>query len=392
MSRSSNGGDSQVDTGTGTTTAGVGGGGSGDTWTVCGWFRSPDNSAGSDFASMYEERDNGDDPYITIQMKQSGAVAAFYRPGGFAQPTVLMTSATGFDDSIWHSFCFVKRASNDYEWYIDGTSEGTDTTSITNTVTRDRVNVGPKPGNTNGLPSGGLLSHFANFSEDLTIDEAEGFLYTGRCRIQPNLWWTLNEQGSTESDWGGRSNTGTMTSMSLGNSNPPTVPVSFRMGSGSRSKEAISMTSDGNVLSGYGATGTTDAAIRNSTDKDVTITVQNASTSEHTYRNIGDSTTTVLGSVSLTITVVDTSNSPIDNARVGIFDDTTLEEYMNTLTNASGIATATYTGGTPNGVFLRARKNSSADNPRYKPFNQPQTIGTGGLTATISLSEDVNAT
>lgn len=63
-----------------------------------------------------------------------------------------------------------------------------------------------------------------------------------------------------------------------------------------------SQTSKGNRFSGYGSTGTNDAAVYNNTGGSVAIAVtEGASVSEHTYRNGASASTSVTGSVSITV-------------------------------------------------------------------------------------------
>lgn len=203
--------------------AAAAGRGTGTTWAVIGWFRSPDNSGGSDFARMYIEStsDGGGDDYCTVGLNQAGALQMFYRPGGFSNPAADITSATGFDDSVWHWIFIVCRADDDYEFYIDGSSEGTDSTTVTNSVTPSATNVNRN--NNQTLPIGTNYGRWMNWQESLTIGEAKTAAYSGVIGKAPNLWWELGH-GSPEPDWSGNGYNGTVNgSMPIGDS-PPVKP------------------------------------------------------------------------------------------------------------------------------------------------------------------------
>jgi hypothetical protein len=53
----------------------------------------------------------------------------------------------------------------------------------------------------------------------------------------------------------------------------------------------------------------------------------------------------------------------------------------------SGVASENYTGSTPVEVEVRCRKASSGAT-KYKNYSSVQTIGTGGLTMTVTMIED----
>ena len=90
--------------------------------------------------------------------------------------------------------------------------------------------------------------------------------------------------------------------------------------------------------------------------------------------------------VNVTITCIDTSGSPIENARVLV--RTALDTVINSvLTNASGVATASFSGSTPVAITgSRARKASSS--PYYKSAPIVGTITSNGFEATITMLDD----
>lgn len=194
--------------------------GTGTTWAIIGWFRATDNAGGSDFADIYFEHENTDDDYLNIQLKTSGVINFFYRPGGFGQPTIDFTTAGSYDDDVWHWLFFVCRADNDFEAFIDGTSVGSSTTSVTNSVTPDLVSVNKNINQS--LPVDSQFAHWINFKTSLSIGEAFAMAY-GQWVRHPNMYWELGI-GSPEPDWSGEGNAGTVNGGMVLGDNPPIGP------------------------------------------------------------------------------------------------------------------------------------------------------------------------
>ena len=94
-----------------------------------------------------------------------------------------------------------------------------------------------------------------------------------------------------------------------------------------------------------------------------------------------------LGAVTVTITVLDVSNSPVQNAQTTVRLSSDNSSILNTDTNASGVASTSYTGATPATVLIKVRKSSPGDT-RYQNYSTTGTIGTGGLDVTVVLVED----
>jgi len=109
-----------------------------------------------------------------------------------------------------------------------------------------------------------------------------------------------------------------------------------------------------------------------------------------TAENAGAGTMTFSSSVDITLTIVDQGAVAVIDARVGVYDATTNDEYMNTLSVApDGIASGSYPGSTPKAVTIRVRK-TSVGSTRYVPISTPSTIPATGLVSTIALSVDPN--
>lgn len=106
------------------------------------------------------------------------------------------------------------------------------------------------------------------------------------------------------------------------------------------------------------------------------------------YKTAG-ATVNVVQSVPITITVIDADGDPIENAQTSVFLlDSPYTEIMNKDTLASGVASGTYGGSTPEDVVVKVRKSETTDDPRYFAYSRTQVIGSGGLTLTVTLEEN----
>ncbi len=106
-----------------------------------------------------------------------------------------------------------------------------------------------------------------------------------------------------------------------------------------------------------------------------------------TPTNLDPTNITITQAVTVTINVNDGS-SPIQNAQTAVhLLNSPFTEIMNEDTTAAGVATESYTGSTPVDVVVKVRKSETTDDPRYTAYSSVQTIGTGGLTLTVTLEE-----
>ena len=98
----------------------------------------------------------------------------------------------------------------------------------------------------------------------------------------------------------------------------------------------------------------------------------------------------VSASVDVTITVKDKADdSAISGAQTSVFlRDSPYTQIMNEDTNASGIATESYSGSTPVDVVIKVRKSDDLDDPRYFGYSKVDTISTSGLTLGVSLEQN----
>jgi hypothetical protein len=144
------------------------------------------------------------------------------------------------------------------------------------------------------------------------------------------------------------------------------------------------------TVSGFHASNqqTTSALYFPDTGGDVTWTVAHTGTTGTLsyYKARSGDTVNITSSVSVTITVKDTDGNLLDNVQTAVYKTSDRTEIMNEDT-VSGVAQENYTGSTPVEVEVRCRKASSGAT-KYKNYSSTQTIGTGGLTMTVTMVED----
>ena len=100
--------------------------------------------------------------------------------------------------------------------------------------------------------------------------------------------------------------------------------------------------------------------------------------------------TMIVNSVYLTITVVDSSGSAIQNAQTAIYKTSDNASLMNMDTNANGIASTTFGYVSDTDIYLRVRKSLSGST-KYVPTSATGTILNTGFTTKITLATDLNA-
>lgn len=147
-------------------------------------------------------------------------------------------------------------------------------------------------------------------------------------------------------------------------------------------------TFDGNIFSGYGSNDTTDAAIYNNSGGAVTLNITGGG-STPTIRNGTGASTTVNNAVTISVTVKNTAGSAIQNARVAVYTDNSLEtELMNELTDSNGLATEGYAYTSDQAVFIRVRAASGS--PAYLDVETNGTITSAGLAVQVTMQVDLN--
>lgn len=137
--------------------------------------------------------------------------------------------------------------------------------------------------------------------------------------------------------------------------------------------------------------GTLWHGLNSGTNADLTINVDtasggNANASEFSNTNSG--TVTVNNTVTLKVTVVDSSNTAVQTAQTAIYT-TTGTELMNEDTLSSGVAEQSYNYVSDTSVIIRVRKGSTGAT-KYENFSTTGTITSSGLNVTVVLTEDPN--
>lgn len=165
----------------------------------------------------------------------------------------------------------------------------------------------------------------------------------------------------------------------------------FELASGTTTGHALKITSTGTytlndlTFNSFGADGTTTAAIFNDSGGAVTLRITDGVAP--TVRNGAGSTTTVNVIAPLSVTVTDTSGTPIQDARVYIRPSGGGSPILSGLTNSSGVLTGEYTGSTPQAVEGWVRKATSPGT-LYKQFAIAGTITSSGFSVTALMTED----
>lgn len=121
-----------------------------------------------------------------------------------------------------------------------------------------------------------------------------------------------------------------------------------------------------------------------------TVTINLSGVTGNTSYKTDGATVSIVSSVSISVTVVDINNNPIQNVQTAIYLSSDNSELLNTDTNASGIASGSFGGSTPANVYIRARKSSTGDT-KYIPNSTTGTITSTGLNVTMVMREDTNA-
>ncbi len=115
------------------------------------------------------------------------------------------------------------------------------------------------------------------------------------------------------------------------------------------------------------------------------ITISYGTGSTPTKEDVSGSTTTLTGSVQLTINVEDEAGDPIENAQTSIHQ-TDGTQLMNEDTTAGGVAAEAYSGSTPQDIIVKCRKSEDTDSPRMAPFSATgQIVAVTGFSLTITL-------
>ncbi|HBP51406.1 TPA: hypothetical protein DD455_03690 [Candidatus Shapirobacteria bacterium] len=101
--------------------------------------------------------------------------------------------------------------------------------------------------------------------------------------------------------------------------------------------------------------------------------------------------TTIVNAVTVSVLVVDVTNTPINTAQVAIYKTSDKSELLNTDTDANGLVQTTFNYLTDTNIYFRIRK-SSTGGTKYVPVSSSGTITSTGFSSTITLLQDTTAT
>lgn len=124
--------------------------------------------------------------------------------------------------------------------------------------------------------------------------------------------------------------------------------------------------------------------VKNTSGSSITVILGGTSNAS-TYDPAG-SVVTFTGSLTLTMTVKDSSGTEIVGAYAYIDDNNITPFIMNTTTNASGVATVAHTAGTVTGSTWRVRKYG------YKPYLATVDIASADISLPVTLVTDPQQT
>lgn len=125
--------------------------------------------------------------------------------------------------------------------------------------------------------------------------------------------------------------------------------------------------------------------VDNTTSPPNVVAISKSGTSNPSSYPSGDFVV-IQGSVLIEFTVQDEDKVVIQNAQTSVFLlDSPFTELMNEDTNASGIASETYTSTTPVDIKWRVRKSETTDDPRYYAQSGTGQISTSGFSLLVTL-------
>lgn len=122
----------------------------------------------------------------------------------------------------------------------------------------------------------------------------------------------------------------------------------------------------------------------------LSVSNNDSNASTYIYTGGGAGTVTILTSVTLTMNIQDKNNAAIGTAQCSIFRASDDLELMNTDSNGSGVATASYTSTTPAAVYWRVRKGSAGDTKYIKQSGAGTIQPISGFSVTVTLLVDPN--
>jgi len=174
-------------------------------FTVLCWFRISSAESNEDSLFIYGDSAafNKDIQFFLSDVAGQGTDGEIRASFRTPTATASITSASQWNDDLWHWGMWVRRASNDFELYIDGSSEGTSSadpgvlSGETPTIFWGEDALQPGTG-----PWLGSLARGMVFKAALTVDQGRSAAYKARWATPPEHWTEMFD-ASVAPDWSG---------------------------------------------------------------------------------------------------------------------------------------------------------------------------------------------
>lgn len=180
------------------------------------WFKC---SSSATFRRFYTEYNNFDNE-LFLRLNTAGKIDFIWRtPTNF---TTAGPSASAYDDGAWHWVFLLRRATNDFEIYVDGTSILTDTVTVGTSSATFTVRIG----NGVDVTTEGANGSIANLMTGVfapSLAEATAMAYGVLDRQPDKLWASM--MGDDIADWSGNSFALTNSGPTIDVNNPPMINI-----------------------------------------------------------------------------------------------------------------------------------------------------------------------
>jgi len=185
------------------------------------WFKHAGAPTSGNWLGIYSEWADFND-IISVSMKttndaDNGKLYCLWRT-----PTEItdFTSATAWDDGLWHWLLLVRRTSGNYtELYVDGVSEASQATDPSTSATSKTIDWGFDNDAGANASFGGSLARGMGFTRTLTVEEAKSYAF-GRPPLGSVQFYHELIGASPEPDWSGNVRSGTLTGTAVADHAP----------------------------------------------------------------------------------------------------------------------------------------------------------------------------
>lgn len=142
------------------------------TGSIMGWFRASTLATSRGIYSEYAAFNK----QITIEMTSGHKLQFTWRT---AAAIAQFSTSGNVDDGVWHWFLFVKRASNDFQGWVDGTSVATSSNAVGTDATASTISIGNFTSTNADNVSSSDLFRFISLREAIGPVEALSILTNG---------------------------------------------------------------------------------------------------------------------------------------------------------------------------------------------------------------------